>query len=30
MKDFNEYVIAWFQDFVSDHEDNSEWLSDLA
>lgn len=30
MKDFNEYVIVWFQDFVSDHEDNSEWLSNLA
>ncbi len=30
MKDFNEYVISWFQDFVSDHEDNSEWLSDVA
>ena len=30
MKDFNEYVIVWFQDFVSDHENDSEWVSDLA
>lgn len=30
MKDFKEYVIVWFQDFVSDHENDSEWVSDLA
>ena len=30
MKDFNEYVVVWFQDFVSDHENDSEWVSDLA
>lgn len=30
MKSFNEYVITWFQDFVSDHENDSEWVSDLA
>lgn len=30
MKDFNEYVIVWFQDFVSDHESNSEWVENLA
>ena len=30
MKDFNEYVIVWFQDFVSDHENNSEWVESLA
>ena len=30
MRDFNEYVIVWFQDFVSDHEDNSEWVENLA
>lgn len=30
MKDFNEYVIVWFQDFVSGHENDSEWVSDLA
>lgn len=30
MKDFNEYVISWFQNFVSDHENDNEWVSDLA
>ena len=30
MKDFNEYVIVWFQDFVSDHENDSEWVEILA
>lgn len=30
MKDFNEYVIVWFQDFVSDHENDSEWVESLA
>ena len=30
MKDFNEYVIVWFQDFVSDHESDSEWVKSLA
>ena len=30
MKDFNEYMIVWFQDFVSDHESNSEWVENLA
>lgn len=30
MKDFNEYVIVWFQDFVSDHENDSEWVGNLA
>ena len=30
MKDFNEYVIVWFQDFVSDHENDSEWVKSLA
>jgi hypothetical protein len=30
MKDFNEYVIVWFQDFVSDHESDSEWVENLA
>jgi hypothetical protein len=30
MKDFNEYVIVWFQDFVSNHESDSEWVESLA
>ena len=30
MKDFNEYVIVWFQDFVSGHESDSEWVKSLA
>ena len=30
MKNFNEYVIVWFQDFVSDHECDSEWVENLA
>lgn len=30
MKDFNEYVNVWFQDFVSDHENDDQWVSDLA
>lgn len=30
MKDFNEYVIVWFQDFVSGHENDSEWVGNLA
>lgn len=30
MEDFNEYVIVWFQDFVSDHENDSEWVQSLA
>lgn len=30
MKDFNEYMIVWFQDFVSDHENDSEWVESLA
>ena len=30
MKDFNEYMIVWFQDFVSDHENDSEWVENLA
>ncbi len=30
MKDFNEYVNVWFQDFVSDHENDNEWVKSLA